>query len=276
MRPILFELYGRPIHAFGSMVALAFLAALAWTVAEARRDRRDPRLEPGLFIDALWRVAIGGVLGARLLYVAIHPEELRGERGLLGLIAVWRGGLVWYGGLAGGLIAGLWFVARRKAPLLGALDLATPGIWLGLAIGRMGCFLVADDYGRPTDGPWGVRFPPLPGSLMDPRLFNVPLHPTQLYDALNALVVFLVAAIVLRRTGVPGRTSGVALALYAAGRFVVEHFRGDDAARGVFALAGPWALSTSQWLSLPLFAVGVTLAIGFSGRARSPASAGAG
>ena len=75
MRPILFHIAGHPIHSFGVMVALGFLAALGWTLLEARRVGRDP----ALFVDALWRVALGGVLGARLLYVAIHPEELRGK-----------------------------------------------------------------------------------------------------------------------------------------------------------------------------------------------------
>src|SRR5688572_9705827 len=98
MRPILFHILGRPIHAFGVMVALGFLAALGWTLLAARRIARETPgtpLVPTLFIDALWRVALGGVIGARLLYVAIHPEELRGPGGWLGLVAVWRGGLVW-------------------------------------------------------------------------------------------------------------------------------------------------------------------------------------
>jgi len=280
MRPILFELSGRPIHSFGAFVALGFLAALGWTLLETRRVAGDPERPPGLvpslYVDALWRVALAGVLGARLLYCAIHPEELRGAGGAIGLVAVWRGGLVWYGGLAGGLLTGLLFVARRRVALLPALDLATPGIWLGLAVGRLGCYLVADDWGRPTGGPWGVRFPPLPGSMLEPRLLGVPLHPAQLYDSLNALVVFLTAAIVLRRSRCPGRASGVALALYAAGRFAVEHFRGDDLARGVFRLPGLPALSTSQWLSLPLFAAGIALAAALSVRARSRASAGDG
>jgi phosphatidylglycerol:prolipoprotein diacylglycerol transferase len=272
MRPILFEILGRPIHAFGVMVALAFLSALGWTLLEARRVGRDPTL----FIDALWRVALGGVLGARLLYCAIHPEELHKDGGLIGLIAVWRGGLVWYGGLAGGLLAGLLFVRMRRQSLLAALDLATPGIWLGLAVGRMGCLLVGDDWGKPTDAPWGITFPAKAGSMLDPRLIGVPLHPTQLYDSMNAFCCFLVAAILLRRGARTGTATGVALAQYAVGRFIVEHFRGDDAARGMFALGGTTALSTSQWLSLALFAIGVALAAVVNVRGRAPASAGAG
>jgi phosphatidylglycerol:prolipoprotein diacylglycerol transferase len=266
MRPILFELFGRPVHSFGVMVALAFLAAFFWARAEARRVGRDP----SLFTDALWRVALGGVVGARLLYVAVHREELAPFG--LGAIAVWRGGLVWYGGLAGGLAAGLWYVKRRGAPLLATLDLAMPGVWLGLAIGRIGCWLVADDWGRPTDVPWAVRFAPKPGSLLDKDLFDVALHPTQLYDSFAAFVVFLVTALVLRRATTAGRASGVGLALYAAARIVVEVYRGDDVARGVF---GP--LSTSQWLSLPLIAAGLAIATRrVSARAPSPASGAGG
>lgn len=266
MRPILFHLFGHPVAAFGVMVAAGMLAALFWTLLEARRAGLDPLL----FVDLFWRVNLAGVLGARLLYCAVHREEWS-DGGPLALIAVWRGGLVLFGGLALAIATGVVFVVRRRLPLLRCYDASSPGIWLGVAIGRLGCFCVADDWGRPTDVAWAVRFPPLPGSRLDPSLWNVALHPTQLYDSLNGFVAFLVAAIVVRLSSRPGRAAGVALTLYACGRFVVECFRGDDVARGLF---GP--LSTSQWLSIPAAACGIALATLVSERAPGPASGAAG
>jgi phosphatidylglycerol:prolipoprotein diacylglycerol transferase len=266
MRPILFHLFGRPIPAFGVMVAAGMLAALFWSLFEARRAG----LDPGLFVDAFWRVTLAGVLGARLLYCAVHREEWD-DGGPLALIAVWRGGLVLYGGLALAIATGILFVRRRGAPVLRCFDVASPGIWLGVAIGRLGCWCVADDWGRPTDVAWAVRFEPLEGSRLDPRLFGVALHPTQLYDSLNGFIAFVVTAIVLRRARDPGRAAGTGLALYACGRFVVEAFRGDDVARGIY---GPF--STSQWISFATAGVGVLVATLFSARARGPASGATG
>jgi phosphatidylglycerol:prolipoprotein diacylglycerol transferase len=266
MRPILFHLFGHPVSAFGVMVAAGMLAALFWTLLEARRAGLDPQL----FVDLFWRVTLAGVLGARLLYCAVHREEWR-DGGPLALIAVWRGGLVLYGGLGLAIATGVFFVVRRGQPVLRCFDVSSPGMWLGVAIGRLGCWCVADDWGRPTDVAWAVRFPPLPGSRLDPALFGVALHPTQLYDSLNALLAFLAAAAVVRVSVRPGRAAGAALTLYSCGRFVVERFRGDDVARGMW---GP--LSTSQWIAILAAGCGIALATLVSERARGPASGAAG
>lgn len=265
MRPILFHLFGRPVPAFGVMVAAGMVAALISALLEARRAGLDPHL----FVELFWRVCLAGVLGARLLYCAVHPEEWS-DGGPLALIAVWRGGLVLFGGLALAITTGVVFVLRRGLPVLRCFDVASPGIWLGVAIGRLGCFCVADDWGRPTEVAWAVRFPPLEGSRLDPALFGVALHPTQLYDSLNALVAFAAAALVARGSRRPGRAAGVGLASYSLGRFVVECFRGDDVARGIY---GP--LSTSQWLAFVGAGAGIAVATLIRERARArPSSAG--
>jgi phosphatidylglycerol:prolipoprotein diacylglycerol transferase len=261
MRPILFHVFGTPVSSFGVMVAAGMLAGLFWTRLEARRAG----LAPEFFLELFGRVMLAGILGARLLYCAIHPEEFR-EAGWLAPIAFWRGGLVFYGGLLAAVATGVFVVVRRRQPLRRCGDVAAPGVWLGLAIGRIGCFLVADDWGRPTGSWLGVRFPEVEGSRLDPALFHVPLHPTQLYDSLNGLLAFAVAAVALRRSRRAGVAAGLSLCSYSAGRFAVESVRGDDAARVLF---GP--LATSQWISLAVFAAGLAVATRFS--ASGPASA---
>lgn len=115
---------------------------------------------------------IGGLLGAKLLWVLEHA----GEEPFVDLLLS-RGGMSWFGGFAGGLVAGLWMMRRHRLPIVATLAAATPGLAAGHAIGRIGCFMVGDDYGRPSSLPWAVAFPEgLPPT-------TVPVHPTQLYEA---------------------------------------------------------------------------------------------
>ena len=121
---------------------------------------------------------LGGLAGAKLLWVAEHL----GEEPVQGLLLS-RGGMSWFGGFAGGLIVGTWMLRRQRIPLIPALAAATPALAIGHAIGRVGCFLVGDDYGRPSSLPWAVASPEgLPPTL-------TPVHPTQLYEAVALLPI---------------------------------------------------------------------------------------
>ena len=97
---------------------------------------------------------LGGLVGAKLIWAI----EFRHDAPFLSLLLS-RGGLSWFGGFLGGVGAGLWALRRRRIPIVPALSAAAPALAIGHAIGRIGCFLVGDDYGRPTDLPWGVAFP---------------------------------------------------------------------------------------------------------------------
>jgi phosphatidylglycerol:prolipoprotein diacylglycerol transferase len=142
---------------------------------------------------------------------------------------------------------------RRRLPLWPTLDAATPALALGYAVGRVGCFLVGDDYGRPTDLPWGVEFPVgLPptsvGNLREqfgvdfpptmPSDELVPVHPTQLYETTLALVIWIVSVRLLGRSRRPGTTALAVLGMLAVERFLVEFLRAkDDRMLGGFTLA---------------------------------------
>jgi len=129
-------------------------------------------------VDAALVGVLGGLVGAKVVWAI----EFRDEAPFLSLIFS-RGGLSWFGGFLGGVGAGLWAPHRRRIPLMAALAAAAPALAIGHAIGRIGCFLVGDDYGRPTDLRWGVAFPEgLPPT-------SVPVPPTQLYETAGLMLI---------------------------------------------------------------------------------------
>jgi phosphatidylglycerol:prolipoprotein diacylglycerol transferase len=208
-------------------VALGALAGL-WLF---RRELRRSGL-PDSGVDAAMAGLLGGMAGAKLLWVFEHL----GEEPFTGLLFS-RGGLSWFGGFAGGILAGLWVMRRRRLPPMAVLAAATPALAVGHAIGRLGCFLVGDDYGRPTNLPWGVAFPEgLPPT-------DVPVHPTQLYEA-AALIPIAVLLLRLRKQGKSDRTVlGLYLVLAGAVRFGIEFIRVDRRVLGVLSVAHLAALA---------------------------------
>lgn len=161
----------------------------------------------------------------------------------LAALKFWQGGLTFYGGLLLALPGGLWFARRRGLGGLRTADVVAPSVMLGLAFGRVGCFLNGCCYGAETDGSLGVRFP---GHFAD-------RHPTQLYESLFALgLFFLLRHLVRRRCRGEGELLGWLLVLYGVFRIGIEVFRDDP--RGAL---GP--LSTSQLISIPLVAAGAWL-----------------
>jgi phosphatidylglycerol:prolipoprotein diacylglycerol transferase len=215
--------------AIGAMVGL-------WSFG---RELKRSRL-PGDALDAGVAGVAGGLVGAKMLWVIEHL----GEEPLGGLLLS-RGGMSWFGGLAGGVAAGLWLMRRRRLPIVAVLAAATPGLAIGHAIGRIGCFLVGDDYGRPSDLAWAVAFPQgLPPT-------TVPVHPTQLYEAI-VLVPIAVMLIRWRRQGQDARTVlGRYLVAVGLLRFLIEFIRVN-----VRVIAG---LTVAHLASLCVIVVGVGL-----------------
>lgn len=187
-------------------------------------------------------------------------------RDCLAVFKIWRGGFAYYGGFIAAVAFAIYYVRKHNLGWWRTADLASPGIALGLVFGRIGCFLNGCCYGKETTSAWGVVFP-RGGSAwraqLDaghiPRLGDaLPVHPTQLYESAACLVIFMILWW-LERKKQPGSTrhghvfAGL-LVLYGVARFVIEYFRDDD--RGVFFSSH---LSTSQLISLPLFAGGLAL-----------------
>ncbi|HUF12212.1 MAG TPA: prolipoprotein diacylglyceryl transferase [Longimicrobiales bacterium] len=255
MYPVLFEIGGVTITSFGVMMFLSFLAG-AWVLSRQLQMRG---FDPELAWDFLLWVAVGGIVGAKLYYNLLHFEELRADP-LAELTN--RAGLVWYGGLIGGVLAYYWQVKRRGLPLAPMFDATAPSLFLAYAIGRMGCFLVGDDYGLPTDSWVGIAFPngappstagylrtvgaDIPASVPDSAILAV--HPTQLYEVAAALVLFGVLLQLSKRGLRSGRLFALYLAFYGVERFLVEFVR----AKSDRLMLG---LSTSQLASILLLAL---------------------
>ena len=237
MYPVLFRIGDFEVTSFGVLVAIAALVGM-WMF---RREFERSGLSSAA-ADAAVAGVLGGLLGAKLLWTV----EFSGEAPIANLLFS-RGGLSWFGGLIGGVGTGLWMLHRRGVPLVPALAAATPALAIGHAIGRIGCFLVGDDYGRPSDLPWAVAFP----DGRPPTVVRV--HPTQLYEA-AALAVIAWLLVRWRRKQVADR---VILARYfilaGATRFAIEFIRVN------LRVLGPFTLS--QLISLSLVVVGVILLV---------------
>ena len=238
--PLVFRIGTFEVTGFGIMMMLGFITG-GWLVAlEIRRRGWNEDYGADMIVAAV----VGGVVGAKLWYVA-----LTGDPGAL----FSRGGLVWYGGFLGGVTAVILNGWRRRVPIRITMHLAAPALAAAYAVGRVGCFVVGDDYGRPTTLPWAVKFPQgLPPSTAGnlAALFRVAVpadvapntvlavHPTQLYEVMIMMAAFMV----LWRWRLSDRPLGWLFGAYlmsaGAERFLVEILRAkDDRILGFFTLA---------------------------------------
>jgi phosphatidylglycerol:prolipoprotein diacylglycerol transferase len=240
---------------YAVMVGLAGLLGAASFLRLVRADRADP-------------IASGRAIALGYIAALVGGYAFEGLRAVPAAIGAgsWDpilfAGRAAYGGLIAGLAVSILYLRRRGQPIAPFLDRITVLLGVTFACVRTGCFLAGCDYGRPTAGALGVRFPAGSEAAADhvalgwvqEGMPSLPVHPTQLYEAALGLVATAVAALFLRRARRDGRAFTAWLATYAAGRFAIELLRGD-AARGSYA-----DLSTAQLISLALLtAVGVHL-----------------
>lgn len=239
MYPTLFRFGSFEITTFGLMMFLAFVIG-GWLLT---KQFRRAGLSDDLASTLTMAAALGGIIGAKTYYaILFHDWHLLFD----------RAGLVWYGGLIGGTIAGSWVVLRRKVDFLRAADATAPSLAIGYALGRIGCFLVGDDYGRPTDSWIGIAFPKgsPPTTARSLREFGVrvdpsmppdqvlPVHPTQIYESVAAFVMFAILWRMNRGEHRRGATFAMFLILLGIERFLVEIVRAkDDRFLGPFTVA---------------------------------------
>ncbi|WZO97014.1 prolipoprotein diacylglyceryl transferase [Isosphaeraceae bacterium EP7] len=252
MWQVLFQIPGTPIkiYGYGLMLFLAFLGSMRIAAWRAKRENLDVDVVYDL---ALW-LFIGGLAGARAFYVWQYwGTRIRSP---LEIFMIWQGGIVFYGSIMGGAAAFFLYWFLRRFPLRPMLDVVAPALAIGIALGRMGCFLNGCCYGDACDLPIGVTFPAGTGpwesqvarGLLSPTaLRSLPVHPTQIYAAVDGLFLLLIlnAYFPLRRRD--GEVMGVLMILYPISRFLVEHLRNDE---GVFFMG----MTISQLVSVGLLA----------------------
>jgi phosphatidylglycerol---prolipoprotein diacylglyceryl transferase len=240
-----FELLGRTIgpltlHTYGVLLALAFVAGL-WV---ANRQARRAGLDPARVTDMAVYVLIGGLVGARVMLLIVEWQYfMRDPRELWTLV---QSGGVFYGGLLGALPVAWWYSRRHGMDGWVTADVLAPGLAVGQAVGRLGCFAAGCCFGRPTTVPWAVTFRDPYATRAVGTPLDVALHPTQLYESAAALLLFLLLLWLSKRKRFHGQIALVYLFVYAAARFVIEFYRGDPS-RGT--VLGGW-VSTSQFVAL--------------------------
>lgn len=249
---------GEPITSFGVMMFLAFLSA-AFVL---RRTLAEKGIDPEKAWDVVFMGVIGGIVGAKLYYVLLNWEST--VQAPLRMIFS-RGGMVWYGGFFGATALIVWEIRKQKLPIGRMADAIGCALPIGYAVGRVGCFLVGDDWGRPTDLPWGIKFPqgtpPTTvaslrefGVTVDPALVQkfgdvLPVHPTQLYEVGISLAIFALLWGMRKHGHRDGWLFMLWLVCAGCERFFVEIFRAKDD-----RFLGP--MTIAQVISLGLIAFG--------------------
>lgn len=234
---------GITIHGYGLMVLLGALSGAFLLKREAARRGWDTQR----VVDIAVLSVVLGLVGARAFYVIqFYPSQFRGEP-FWHVFAFWKGGLVLYGGMIAGISVFVVLVKRAKLPVLGFMDAAAPSLALGIAFGRIGCFLNGCCWGREcsAEHPLAVIFP------AEAPAGGVPVLPTQLFSSAHAFLLAFICYRLQRSGRGGGAVIGTMLVLYGIGRFMIESIRGDHTPQFEFTV--------SQLVSFATVAVGVGL-----------------
>jgi phosphatidylglycerol:prolipoprotein diacylglycerol transferase len=262
-----------PLHTYGLMIATGFVTSIALAQRQARRQGQDAERLGDL---AFW-ILVAALVGSRLYFIAVNWSDYFGADAWMTfhgvrfprVLALWEGGLVFYGGFIAAALTAWWYMRRHGMRFLPYADTLIPSLALGHFFGRLGCFAAGCCWGAVSHAhlPWLTRFPPVSlayqafaarsnaAELISPdRLTTLPVHPTQLYESFGELALFALLVFVVRpRKRFDGQLLAVWLVGYAVLRSVVEVFRGD-LERGVVA-----GLGVGQWTSLVILLAGATL-----------------
>jgi len=295
MHPVLFSIFGYPVHTYAVMIATAFVVGVFFVAREAPRFGYDREM----VLDLLWWLLVMGLVGSRLAFIVTNWEQYYypcvdfeyyntlkidpplTEPDCWRLFRFWQGGLVFYGAPIASLLTLFVFMKREKLPALPVADLIIPYLALGQAFGRLGCLGAGCCFGKTWDGPWAIQFPrhTMPWDqhvaehLITPAAeLSLRVHPTQLYDFATGMVLFAALLWIRHRRRFDGQVMVSWLLLYPVARSLNELFRGDEDRKFVTEIVveplnrllglEPGAvtfLSTSQFISIGVIAVGVVL-----------------
>lgn len=263
MYPRLLELGPITVYTYGVFLAAAYLVGLQLAIHRAKARGLDHTrvLDLGIYI------IISALVGAKLLLLVTDFRAFTADpRELLTLA---RSSGVFYGGLLLAVVVALVYIRKAGLPLWTTCDVFAPGIALGHVVGRFGCLFAGCCFGKPTHVPWAITFTNQFAHDNVGTPLNIPLHPTQLYEA-GAELLILIFLLTTERSGrkFAGRTFWLYMLLYAISRYIIEFYRGDE--RGA---VGPF--STSQFISLLLAPLAVAMLLYLGRFSRGPAHEGA-
>jgi phosphatidylglycerol:prolipoprotein diacylglycerol transferase len=248
MHPLLFKIGSVPIHTYGFLIAIGFLCA----VLVIRKLSMRSGLNVEKTLDFTFWLLLVGFVGARILFIITKFDSFMADPA--DMFKVWQGGLVFLGGPIACVPFAIWYMKRNQLPLWRTMDVLVPGLVINHMFGRFGCLAAGCCYGKPTGSSFGIR---LYSELVDQDLRGIPLHPTQLYEASALFILFLGLLWVFRRKSFDGQVVLTYFIAYPIIRSIIEVFRGD-LIRG-FVIDG--ILSTSQFLSLIIFAIATTVLV---------------
>ncbi len=257
MHPVLFKIGPIHIYTYGFFLALAFLSAIYLSAREAERQG----LSKARFYDLCFYAVLGALAGSRLVYVLSDLPTF--EAHPLKIFALWEGGLIFHGGLAGATAVVIYYMRRHAIPWRQAFDSLAIGMPVGQALGRVGCFMAGCCWGAPSNLPWAVVFSN-PETLCPLR---VPLHPSQLYESVLLVGVFGILYWLRTRKRFQGQLMLTYFTLAGAVRFGTEFFRSPLDYRGPVIIFD-WPLT--QVVALAITAVSGILLWWFWSRAEKP------
>ena len=248
MYPRLFQIGYFSLPTYGFLVAIGVLLGLTLCVRNSKRLGIDPEDTWNLGIV----VVLAGILGAKVLLIVNDWSYYTSNPGEIFSMNTLRSGGVFSGGLLAALVAAAWYMTRHKMPPLRTCDAFAPGLALGHAIGRLGCFAAGCCYGKETHAAWGVVFKNQLAKDWANTPLGVPLEPTQLIEAVVELFNFFLLSWIITRKHADGQVFGTYLILYGTARFFIEFLRGDPGRGEVFGNI----MSGTQLIAIILVIVG--------------------
>jgi phosphatidylglycerol---prolipoprotein diacylglyceryl transferase len=276
-----------PVHTYGLLIAIAFLVAMTLAGRSAQRAGLDRER----VMDLCFWILLAAMVGSRVLFIIVNWDDY--ARDPASIFAFWKGGLVFYGGFIGAVAVSVGYMRKNRMSFFPYADAIIPSVAIGHAIGRLGCFAAGCCWGAACDPhlPWAAKFPPASLAYQSQianhviqfgAAHTIPIHPTQLYESVGELLIFCALLFWRQRKRFHGEILALYLMLYAPLRATIETMRGDEERGRVLNFLGPWArgawwnLSTSELISVAIFAAGVALFVLLSrreGRGAQPAPA---
>ena len=255
MHPVLLHIGSFNLYTYGLFVALGFMTAI-WV---SQKNAKSHGLSSESITDIFFVILVSALLGARLLYVLINFDGYKNN--LLDIFKIWNGGLVFFGGFIAAVVATPIYLRSKNLDFWKTADIISPGLALGHAVGRIGCFFAGCCYGKECDLPIAVKFTN-PESLAP---IGVYLHPTQLYSVFSNLTLFFILLWLQKRKKFNGMVFLSYIMLYSLFRSIVEFFRGDF--RGDFFFE---VVSMSQGIGLMVSLIAFILLIKLSRSSHGP------